>query len=528
MSAPGDQPRDGFGPSAGPRRAARLSCSRAGRTRAEWPPIQQRTPGVQVEGHGALPHSIAGIATAVPAFIGYTEKAEQDGRPCPLQPVRIASFADYGAVFGGAYRTPYTLTAVPPKTDGAVAIGGALYRPDVMQRHDLGNSVRLFYENGGADCIVVSVGNYQEPTAHGALAAGLAAVRDLAGPTMLVIPEAVRLADDDHAALVLEMLAQCGERRDRVAILDVPAARDSAPDPVARFRAIARGAPATSLQFGAAYYPFVQTSLVDASTLGYGDLVAPARATLQSALQEAAGGAALRNLIEKITEVGPEDPAYPALSQALLSRLPALRQLMTAMAAIGGTLPPSGAIAGVYTQVDGSKGVWSAPANVALSAVLAPTVVVTDKMQRDLNVSAADGLSINALRTLQGGTLVWGARTLAGNSSDWRYIQVRRLLIYIEQSIRLALGSFASEPNAAPAWGNAASMVRSFLRDLWEKGAFAGSSPADAFSVACGIGTTMTAQDLIEGRLIVQIQLAVTHPAEFIALAIEQQMQAGA
>jgi phage tail sheath protein FI len=107
-------------------------------------------------------------------------------------------------------------------------------------------------------------------------------------------------------------------------------------------------------------------------------------------------------------------------------------------------------MASVFTAVDSSRGVWKAPANVSLNAVVAPNVLVNDLDQASLNVDAVTGKSINVIRTFPGlGTLVWGARTLDGNSQDRRYINVRRTMIMLEQSIKLAARAYAFEPNDA-------------------------------------------------------------------------------
>ena len=133
------------------------------------------------------------------------------------------------------------------------------------------------------------------------------------------------------------------------------------------------------------------------------------------------------------------------------------------MAANQNVLPPGPAMAGVYALNDALRGVWSAPANVGLVSVIRTTVAITDKMQHDLNMPI-DGLAINAIRDFVGrGILVWGARTLDGNSGDWRYIQVRRMTIYIRQSVELALNKFAFAPNAAPTWAAVTAMIGSFL-----------------------------------------------------------------
>ena len=104
-------------------------------------------------------------------------------------------------------------------------------------------------------------------------------------------------------------------------------------------------------------------------------------------------------------------------------------------------------MAGIYTFIDSTRGVWNAPANIALDAVAETTFKLNDDLQGDLNVPV-DGKAVNAIREFVGrGPVVWGARTLDGNSNDWRYIQVRRTIIYIEQSIKQALNQFVFAPN---------------------------------------------------------------------------------
>ena len=188
-------------------------------------------------------------------------------------------------------------------------------------------------------------------------------------------------------------------------------------------------------------------------------------------------------------------------------------------------LPPGAAMAGIYTMVDNSRGVWKAPANVSLNAVVSPAVNITHDEQEDLNVTPM-GKSINAIRTFIGeGTLVWGARTLDGNSLDGRYISVRRTLIMLEESIRLATKAYVFENNVATTWVTIKSMIRNFLTGIWKRGGLAGASPDDAFSVHVGLGETMTPEDILEGILRVTVLVALIHPAEFIEITFQQQMQ---
>jgi hypothetical protein len=188
-------------------------------------------------------------------------------------------------------------------------------------------------------------------------------------------------------------------------------------------------------------------------------------------------------------------------------------------------LPPSGAIAGVYSLVDGRSGVWKAPANVSLNSVISPTASISDADQENLNVDV-QGKSINAIRSFIGeGVLVWGARTLDGNSLDWRYIGVRRTMIFLEQSIKLATKAYVFENNVSTTWVTIKSMIRNFLTGIWKRGGLAGAIPDDAFAVFCGLGETMTGDDILEGILRVTVLVAVTRPAEFIEITFQQQMQ---
>jgi phage tail sheath protein FI len=189
-------------------------------------------------------------------------------------------------------------------------------------------------------------------------------------------------------------------------------------------------------------------------------------------------------------------------------------------------LPPSGAMAGIYAQVDGNRGVWKAPANVSLTAVSAPWLKIDNDQQEDLNVDVNAGKSVNAIRAFTGkGTLVWGARTLAGNDNEWRYISVRRFFNMVEKSVRLSTNWAVFEPNDATTWIRVKAMIENFLTNLWQAGALAGATPDGAFFVKIGLGTTMSAIDILEGRMNIEIGMAAVRPAEFIILKFSHKLQ---
>jgi uncharacterized protein len=189
-------------------------------------------------------------------------------------------------------------------------------------------------------------------------------------------------------------------------------------------------------------------------------------------------------------------------------------------------LPPSPAVAGVYATVDRTRGVWKAPANVSLAAVIGPTIKITSEAQESLNIDPTAGKSINVIRAFAGkGTLIWGARTLAGNDNEWRYVSVRRLFNMIEESTQKATAFAVFEANDATTWLKVKAMIDSYLYGLWEQGGLAGSTPEAAYFVNVGLGKTMTPQDVLEGRMIVEIGVAAVRPAEFIILRFTHKMQ---
>lgn len=213
------------------------------------------------------------------------------------------------------------------------------------------------------------------------------------------------------------------------------------------------------------------------------------------------------------------------LDDSLESAMGIYKQIKNKIAASATVIPPSAAMAGIYARVDNARGVWKAPANETVNSVSAPSFQITAEQQSSLNVDAVAGKSINAIRTFTGkGTLVWGARTLAGNDNEWRYVSVRRFFNMVEESCKKSTEPFVFEPNDANTWVKVQGMIENFLTVLWRQGALQGAKPEHAFYVAVGLGKTMTALDILEGRMIVEIGMAVVRPAEFIILQFSHKM----
>ncbi|GAA3757087.1 phage tail sheath C-terminal domain-containing protein [Flavobacterium ginsengiterrae] len=239
----------------------------------------------------------------------------------------------------------------------------------------------------------------------------------------------------------------------------------------------------------------------------------------------------LLSLLNAIKSVNGKDVNNGELNGRKLSTLESIdnatyNKILTEIYNLPITLPPSSAIAGVYARVDRDRGVWKAPANVSLNYVIQPTVKITNTIQDNLNVDTVAGKSINAIRTFTGkGTLVWGSRTLAGNDSEWRYVPVRRFFNMAEESIKKATEQFVFEPNDANTWIRVRAMIENFLILQWRAGALAGAKPEQAFYVRIGLGQTMSAMDILDGKMIIEIGMAVVRPAEFIILRFSHKMQ---
>jgi hypothetical protein len=209
----------------------------------------------------------------------------------------------------------------------------------------------------------------------------------------------------------------------------------------------------------------------------------------------------------------------------LVSQIPMYNVITSYLDQSLNTVPPSGAIAGIYAQTDATRGVWKAPANASINGIVGLTDDINDREQGPMNVSDT-GKSVNAIRKFTGqGFLVWGARTLDGNSNDWRYVNVRRLANTIEESIKKACQHYVFEPNTSQTWINVKGMIENYLTNVWNDGGLAGAKPSDAFFVSIGLNQTMTPQDINEGRMIVKVGYAPTRPAEFIIVEFKQMLQ---
>ena len=491
------------------------------------------TPGVYIEEESAFPNSAVQVATAVPAFIGYTEKAIWNNQTLNNKPTKIKSLEEYHERFGYG---PKTTCTISPHADNIFE-----NKIDKETHFYLYHSMRLFFANGGSTCYIVSVADskdYSKPVSAKELIGedtkgGIESLLKFPEPTMVVVPDAMLLDKDQCANVQKKMMSHCGTEKNRVAILDAFEGFKPKSECIEQARELVGD---NFLMWSSMYYPFLNTSILATEDIDFrniknkGDL----KKLLDTAIDEDYEGndaATLKKATEELEgdfkdkDGNLDVTAMTTLHQKLLAKVPLYKDIMKDVVAKINLLPPSGAMAGIISMIDGEIGVHQSPANVSLGSVVSPAVSLTTKDQADLNLPL-DGKAVNAIRAFPGkGVLVWGARTLDGNSQDWRYISVRRTVIMIEQSLKIAAGAYVFEPNVANTWVAVKGMMNNFLKDQWKAGALAGASPEDAYRVDIGLGVTMTPTDILNGIMKVSVKLAVTRPAEFIVITFQQQMQ---
>jgi phage tail sheath protein FI len=408
------------------------------------------------------------------------------------------------------------------------------------------SSLKFFYENGGGNCYILSVGAYDySKSAITDTSDFLKAITFLEKeiePTMLVIPDAVEVVNvngttlqDKYAnaySLQNAMINHCGEMMNRVAILDIPGGYNEplvGTTSIEQFRNSVEPSDPNYKSFAAAYYPWLHTSIYQTSEISFNNIDKQSYSQVVLLLNsEFANSSGIINpdMGEIISAFGNTPKTSLKNADKILQNLSKSYQLLiSAIMANMNLMAPSAGMAGIYTSVDSNRGVWKAPANVVVQGAISAAIKIDNAAQADLN-TPINGKSVCAIREFPGmGILVWGARTLDGNSNDWRYINVRITVNYIEQSIKNAIKAFVFEPNTANSWENVKNLIDNFLIELWKQGGLAGSKPTDAFSVKVGLGSTMTNVDIQNGIMRVMVMVALVRPAEFIVINFQQEMQ---
>lgn len=458
-----------------------------------------KTPGVYIEEIPKLPPSIASVETAIPAFIGYTDKAQlKEPGDLLLKPKRITSLLEYETYFGFPDPEKTITVTIDVSQPNIIDVKGKVATPSHYLMY---YSMQMFFANGGGPCYITSVGDYSGGgvISDTDLKKGLDEVAKEDEVTLIVFPDGLNISSAvNYYGLYTDALKQCFELKDRFAVMDVWLDPDTAVANDKVFRDANFGT-IDNLKYGAAYYPRIYTRIdyyyddeTKVAIVGIGDTIPPTLAELK----------------------GKKNALYFMAKNEISN--------------IQMVLPASSAVVGKYAEVDNSRGVWKAPANVGIDYAVRPEVIMTNRDQEGYNVDAVAGKSINVIRSFpgRGPAIIWGARTLAGNDNEWRYISVRRFFNMVEESVKNATQQFVFEPNDRNTWVRVKSMIENYLTQQWKAGALMGASTKEAFYIHVGLGETMTELDIWEGRMIVEIGMAVVRPAEFIILKFMHKMLA--
>jgi phage tail sheath protein FI len=494
-------------------------------------PSPLNTPGVYIQEIPVLPASIVSVPTAVPVFVGYTQKATEIlTDDLKGKPFMIDNIMDYQLFFGLPWPEPGLVATVddtvsPPNV--TVTVSEAARSPYLMYY-----ALQMYFANGGGSCYILSIGYYNpaDPVVN---------ITDYKGPdgtfcpklqnyndiTLVVVPDAMSIqhtatpdtGDKVYYELMSMVIDHCTLMQNRLAVMDVyPVNGYIEPhqnvDALRNADGNTNGLQiqfAENYKFAAAYYPRLYTnitpSIVDPATGLDND------ALVNVSLTSAGAGAPP---VKLNTLKATKGQIYYAVKNYIDNNLKFL-------------LPAAPAIVGVYAATDNASGVWTAPANIGVNTAIDLETQINAAQQGPMNIDPISGLSVNVIRAFpnRGPAIIWGARTLAGNDNEWRYISVRRFFFMVEQSIKNAIEPYVFAANDKNTWMRVKAMIGNYLTGLWKQGALMGNIAKESFYVNVGLGETMTETDIWEGRMIVQIGMSVVRPAEFIILQFLQMMQ---
>jgi phage tail sheath protein FI len=583
-----------------------------------------KVPGVYPVEKRVFGKTVVSKVTAVPVFIGYTQKEPEIADA----PKRINSFEGYFKEFGGGnYSIPATI-------EDKEAFGKQFF---------LFESIKLFYINGGQTCYVVSVGKYlnEGPNAD-SLVQGIKKIFEIPQANLVLVPDAAGLGDEDRKKVYGELLKQCSSSNDFGAFINQFALLDASKELVQQEAETAlKGLEGEVLAHGAMYHPWLKTneltredverSLLDtdflilkkvedakkkvedakkkvedaqkkvktaqgkvdkteatANTANEDSVkkelesantelqvanaelqaaetkvntaqqeVDDAQAKVNTAQQEVDDAQAKVNTAQSKEETNSAKKQLEKVNKQLHSAKTTLQsakakfdslQLATwsskahflrrnypdwdakikKIVETNSLLPPTGAVAGAFVRSDEQFGIQKAPANIVLRGIKKLHSVVNDTNQGQFNVPS-DGKSINCIRSFINNDIkIWGARTLDGNVDDFRYVNVRRTMSMLQESIKTLLEQFVFDDNNERTWLKIRAALGKFLRGMLYRGVLYGNTPSEAYEFSVGLGQTMSEEDLLDGIIRVHVKLALIRPAEFIVVTFEQKTMEGA
>ena len=477
-------------------------------------------PGVYIEEIPSGVRTITGVATSIALFIGWAPKGPTD------RALRLTSFSDYERYYGGLNFLSY-----------------------------LGYAVRQFYDNGGADAYVIRLSADDDEVAEAAIG-DLTVRANSSGEWANEYRVRLTRRTDDPTRFKLEVLH---EPSNNAVVESFPNMSMSGTDPRFVDTVINGKSAFIAVEAGSATTPADATVDLDDTTAGaVGTLIGPDDASFRTALTALFDVGSIADRIDlfnllcvpALTDAptiatlqhicrdrraflivdGPNDPVSSVAvtgltgSDAMNSAFfypPVLAPDPLQDGAIK-KYPPCGFVAGVFARTDATRGVWKAPAGseASINGAAGLTITMSDAENGQLNPRG-----INCLRTLPVyGNVVWGSRTLHGDNdraSEWKYIPVRRLALFLEESLYRGTQWVVFEPNDEPLWAQIRLNIGAFMQNLFRQGAFQGTSPRDAYFVRCDKDTT-TQTDINLGIVNIVVGFAPLKPAEFVVIKIQQ------
>lgn len=479
-----------------------------------------KTPGVYIKEISTLSPSIAPVETSIPVFIGYTDKhVDPRGRDSKNVARKISSVTEFEDCYGFGIPEKLEVKLMQEISSEGVVLantisiaGNAVVVPGAFLHYE----IQMYFDNGGGSCFVMSIGQKPEILDVNAFTKAIDLLSSLDEPTLMALPDICLFPSDKYGEIVNYALRHCANNGNRMLVLDVLEAYKGKNDNILTIESNFRRKTTSDtkhLKYCGTYFPYVEADcsvdFADHSVLISNHSVKTFNDSGASRISQGE----LKGLTLDEANFKNDD-------------LATYHDIISKIRQTNVIIPPSGAVVGAIAKNDGKRGVWKAPANIILNKVKKPSIPVSDSIQDQLNVDTS-GKSINAIRHFTGkGNMIWGARTLAGNDHEWRYIPVVRFFMFAQDSIKKGTAQFVFEPNDINTWVKVKNSVENFLLTQWKAGALSGSKPEEAFFVKVGLGETMTSNDILNVRLIIEVGMAMIRPAEFVIMRLVHKMAA--
>ena len=479
----------------------------------------------QTNGNAFFPE-IQDEPSAIPAFIGYTEKAI-DGTTSLLNvPRKISSPEEYITFYGGAHIPVYAIEkADPDKTDiDTLSKNDILFKaPEgefllkADQLYTLYFHLQQYFAQGGTTCYIVSAGSYQDKPDVKAFCAALDALAQADEPDLLVVPEAVNLTVDECLQVHQAMLEHCGAKtKNRFALFDLY--QDKPDDPMASAADFKARFKSDYLSFGTVYFPRLNTIMRPQFTISLYNLGLNALFSILQTGTEDQVRLLASTISEELDDDDKSSRQEEDIRQSLLRQWHSYPLIVDRISAQMGQLPPSAAIAALYAVNDKTKCIRHDPLHLSLKNVASLTHTITDVEQQSLE-APDNSIAMNTIRAVDTQNFdLSSAYTLDKKTPVYTSISIMRTQIYLERII----GNYLQSISAAPVTPETAALIKerieAYLFKCLQKGMLAGSASGESFHVEIRPNEIKTSDNKQLYDLLISVNVALTGPAEFIAL----------